>query len=38
MRSEVISAVDSLAEDPLMWPADPEAARSGIAPRDVSLS
>lgn len=26
-RSEVISAVDSLAEDPLMWPADPEAVR-----------
>ena len=24
-RTEVITAIDSLAEDPLMWPADPEA-------------
>lgn len=23
-RSEVVAGIDSLAEDPLMWPADPE--------------
>jgi plasmid stabilization system protein ParE len=26
-RTEVITAIDSLAEDPLMWPADSEAVR-----------
>ena len=32
-RAEVISAVDSLAEDPLMWPADSEAVRYYILRR-----
>jgi plasmid stabilization system protein ParE len=32
-RSEVVGAIDSLAEDPLMWPADSEAVRYYILRR-----
>jgi len=32
-RAEVIAAIDSLAEDPLMWPADAEGVRYYILRR-----
>ena len=32
-RSEVVAAIESLAEDPLMWPADSEAVRYYILRR-----
>jgi plasmid stabilization system protein ParE len=32
-RTEVIAAIDSLAEDPLRWPADSEAVRYYIVRR-----
>jgi plasmid stabilization system protein ParE len=32
-RTEVIAAIDSLAEDPLMWPADDEEVRYYILHR-----
>ena len=32
-RIEVVAAIDSLSEDPLMWPADPEGLRYYILRR-----
>jgi plasmid stabilization system protein ParE len=33
LRAEIIAAIDSLAEDPMMWPADAEGVRYYILRR-----